>query len=110
MQIAELIYASGDAMKDIQTFAFDLPKDLKVSKNFTIEFCLPLSRQFIGQVREQKGSRKVIMRNVIEAKFDAILGPIALRIMKNKQIPMIDSDAFFFNIVFNQISRSLGPK
>ena len=30
VHIAELIYASGDAMKDVITFAFDLPKDLKV--------------------------------------------------------------------------------
>ena len=29
IHIGELIYASGDAMKDVQTFAFDLPKDPK---------------------------------------------------------------------------------
>merc|ERR1712222_254847 len=77
-------------MKDVITFAFDLPKDNKV--------------------RNEKGSRKVIMRNVVFAKFDAILAPMAVRIMKEKQIPLLDNDAFFLNILYNQISRSLGPK
>merc|ERR1712198_101089 len=57
-----------------------------------------------------KGSRKVIMRNVVFAKFDAILAPMAVKIMKEKQIPLLDNDAFFLNILYNQISRSLGPK
>merc|ERR1712060_1012628 len=73
IHIGELLFASGDAMKDVITFAFDLPKDNKV--------------------RNEKGSRKVIMRNVVFAKFDAILAPMAVKIMKEKQIP-----------------RSLGPK
>jgi len=90
VSIAELIFASGDAMKDVQTFAFDLPKDEKV--------------------REKLGSRKVLMRNVIQAKYDAILGPLATKIMKGKQLPFLDEDAFFLNILYNQISRSLGPK
>ena len=62
------------------------------------------------QVRNEKGSRKVIMRNVVFAKFDAILAPMAVKIMKEKQIPLLDNDAFFLNILYNQISRSLGPK
>merc|ERR1712147_334892 len=70
IHIGELLFASGDAMKDVITFAFDLPKDNKV--------------------RNEKGSRKVIMRN--------------------KQIPLLSNDAFFLNILYNQISRSLGPK
>merc|ERR1712198_672605 len=90
IHIGELIFASGDAMKDVITFAFDLPKDNKV--------------------RNEKGSRKVIMRNVVFAKFDAILAPMAVKIMKEKQIPLLDNDAFFLNILYNQISRSLGPK
>jgi len=90
IHIGELLFASGDAMKDVITFAFDLPKDNKV--------------------RNEKGSRKVIMRNVVFAKFDAILAPMAVKIMKEKQIPLLDNDAFFLNILYNQISRSLGPK
>merc|ERR1711994_253431 len=66
IHIGELLFASGDAMKDVITFAFDLPKDNKV--------------------RNEKGSRKVIMRNVVFAKFDAILAPMAVKIMKEKQI------------------------
>ena len=61
-------------------------------------------------MRNEKGSRKVIMRNVVFAKFDAILAPMAVRIMKEKQISLLDNDAFFLNILYNQISRSLGPK
>jgi len=90
IHIGELLFASGDAMKDVITFAFDLPKDNKV--------------------RNEKGSRKVIMRNVVFAKFDAILAPMAVKIMKEKQIPLLSNDAFFLNILYNQISRSLGPK
>ena len=61
-------------------------------------------------MRSEKGSRKVIMRNVVFAKYDAILAPMAVKIMKEKQLPMLSNDAFFLNILYNQISRSLGPK
>jgi hypothetical protein len=44
------------------------------------------------------------------AKVALILAPMAVKIMKEKQIPLLSNDAFFLNILYNQISRSLGPK
>ena len=78
---------------------------MKIDKNIFNKDSFPFL-----QVRNEKGSQKVIMRNVVFAKFDAILAPMAVKIMKEKQIPLLDNDAFFLNILYNQISRSLGPK
>ena len=43
IHIGELLFASGDAMKDVITFAFDLPKDNKVEQ---ISKVLNLSNNF----------------------------------------------------------------
>jgi len=91
INIAELVYASGSARKAIQAMAFDLPKDESLKKEF--------------------GTRKVLLRNVIEAKYDEIVSKVAEKVMKQKQLNqgMLDADAFFLYLLYKEISHSLGP-
>ena len=60
----ELI-SSGDAAHGVRTAAFNLPNDERV-------------------VRE-KGSKRVMLKNVQEAKFKSTLEPIAARVLQKKR-------------------------
>ena len=73
----------------MQTIAFNLPND--------------------ERVRKEKGAKKVMLRNLIAAKFKAILKPIATTLMKQKQLPLLSQEAFFNNVLFHELSHSLGP-
>ena len=73
----------------MQTIAFNLPND--------------------ERVRKEKGAKKVMLRNSIGAKFTSILTPIANILMKKKQLGLLSSEAFFNNVLFHELSHSLGP-
>ena len=73
----------------MQTIAFNLPND--------------------ERVRKEKGAKKVMLRNSIGAKFTSILTPIANTLMKKKQLGLLSSEAFFNNVLFHELSHSLGP-
>ena len=89
IRVVDLVFTSGDARKSVQTIAFNLPND--------------------ERVRKEKGAKKVLLRNVIQKKFDIILRPIAKRILHPAQQPHLSSDAFFNQVLFHELSHSLGP-
>merc|ERR1712106_1284133 len=86
IRVVDLVYSSGKA---VQTLAFNLPND--------------------ERVRKEKGAKKVMLRNNIINKFNKILTPIANKLMKEKQMSFLDQDAFFNNVLFHELSHSLGP-
>jgi hypothetical protein len=89
ISVVDLIYASGEASVGIQTIAFALPND-------------PL-------VRETEGSKKVMLRNVIRAKFDTNLKPIAAAVLVPEQAERIGFEPYFTRILVHELSHGLGP-
>ncbi|HSP15416.1 MAG TPA: peptidase [Thermoanaerobaculia bacterium] len=89
IRVVQEIYTAGDARRGVQTAAFNLPND---------EF-----------VREKKGSKKVLLKNVINAKYTQSGKPIALRVLDESQLPLLNFDAFFNQILFHELSHGLGP-
>jgi hypothetical protein len=89
IRVVDLVFTSGDARKSVQTIAFNLPND--------------------ERVRKEKGAKKVLLRNVIQKKFDLILKPIGKNIIDASQIKHLSSDAFFNQVLFHELSHSLGP-
>ncbi|MSP24405.1 MAG: hypothetical protein EXR75_04430 [Myxococcales bacterium] len=89
IRVVDLVYASGDARRGIMTIAFNLPND--------------------ERVRKEKGAKKVLLRNVIETKFAAIMRPIGERILTPEQLPLLTAEAFFNEVLFHELSHSLGP-
>jgi hypothetical protein len=89
IRVVDLVFASGEARKSVQTIAFNLPND--------------------ERVRKEKGAKKVLLRNAIETKFDAIMRPIAERIMHADDLPLLSAKAFFYEVLFHELSHSLGP-
>ncbi|HOJ63867.1 MAG TPA: hypothetical protein PLE45_05550 [Spirochaetota bacterium] len=88
IKIVDLIYSSGDARGPFQTIAFNLPNSQKIKKEF--------------------GSKKVLLYNIIEAKFNNILMPIARRVLTEKEILRLSFPANFNLILFHEISHELG--
>jgi len=87
--VTQLIYSAGDTRAGVQTLAFNLPND--------------------EVVREQKGSKKVMLKNISHAKFDAILKPIAERAVLKQQREFVTFDAYFNHTLMHEVSHGLGP-
>jgi hypothetical protein len=73
----------------VQTTAFNLPND--------------------PRVHEQKGSKKVMLRNVSRAKFDRILSPIASRVLGPALAADVAFQPWFTNVVMHELAHGLGP-
>jgi len=84
------IYYAGDANAGAKTIADNLPND--------------------EQVQLQKGTRRLQMENVIHAKFDKIMLPVAQELIAPDQLKYVTFDAFFQNTMFHEVSHGLGIK
>jgi hypothetical protein len=83
------IYAAGETRAGIQTIAFNLPND--------------------PRVREGEGSKKVMLRNVIDAKFEKILKPLAQQVLVPEQAERISVDPYFTRVLMHELAHGLGP-
>jgi len=84
------VYYAGQANAGAKTIAINLPND--------------------EQVQLQKGTRRLQLENVMRAKFDKILIPIAEVLVDSAQLGQIDFDAFFENTMFHEVAHGLGIK
>jgi hypothetical protein len=89
IRVVQEIYTAGDARRGVQTSAFNLPND--------------------EAVREMKGSKKVLLKNVMDAKFKQSGQPIAQRVLEPSLRPLISFDAYFNHTLFHELSHGLGP-
>ncbi|MFN2100320.1 dipeptidyl-peptidase 3 family protein [Altererythrobacter sp. MF3-039] len=87
--VADQVQGGGDNIPGTQTIAFNLPND--------------------ERVREAKGAKKVILANVLGAKFDRILDPIADVVLKPDQAELVVKKYMSNNTLFHELSHSLGP-
>jgi hypothetical protein len=89
IRVVDLVFTSGEARESVQTIAFNLPND--------------------EVVRKEKGAKKVLLRNLIETKFDRIMRPLAERLVDPSQLALLSSESFFDETLFHELSHSLGP-
>jgi hypothetical protein len=89
IRVVDEVYSAGDTRAGIQTIAFNLPND--------------------ERVREAKGSKKVLLRNVMKAKFDQILLPIAQTLVAEDQLGDLTAESFFLHTLWHEMSHGLGP-
>jgi hypothetical protein len=83
------IFAAGDANRGVQTAAFNLPNDERV-------------------VRE-KGTKRVMLKNVQDAKFKMVLLPISKVALSVADQARVSFDAFFTHILMHELMHGLGP-
>jgi len=86
----DVLYYAGEANTGGKTIAINLPND--------------------EVVQLQKGTRRLQLKNVMKAKFDKILVPIADMIITPEQRKHIKFDAFFANTMFHEVAHGLGIK
>jgi len=87
--VADQVRGGGDNVPGVQTIAFNLPND--------------------ERVREAKGAKKVILRNVLGAKYERILKPMASLILVPGQAGNVTQRYMFMETLFHELSHSLGP-
>jgi hypothetical protein len=89
MRVVDEIFSAGDGAHGIQTAAYNLPND--------------------DRVVQQKGSKRVMLKNIQEAKFRIILLPIARRMLSKSSMLDVNFDSFFSHIVAHELMHGLGP-
>jgi len=86
----DVVYYAGHSNAGSKTIAINLPND--------------------EDVQLQKGTRRLQLKNAMQAKFDKILEPIADVLVDESQRHHITFDAFFANTMFHEVAHGLGVK
>ena len=89
IRVVNVVFTAGDANRGVQTAAFNLPNDERV-------------------IRE-KGSKRVMLKNVQEAKFRMVLSPISKVALAAGDQGRVSFDAFFTHILMHELMHGLGP-
>ncbi|WP_421133588.1 dipeptidyl-peptidase 3 family protein [Alteromonas sp. A079] len=86
----DVVYYAGHSNAGSKTIAINLPND--------------------ERVQLEKGTRRLQLKNAMQAKFDNILVPIADTLIAPEQRKHITFDAFFANTMFHEVAHGLGIK
>jgi len=86
----DVIYYAGHSNAGSKTIAINLPND--------------------EEVQLAKGTRRLQLKNAMQAKFDKILEPIAGVLVDDSQRQHVTFDAFFANTMFHEVAHGLGIK
>lgn len=84
------IYYAGQANAGVKVIALNLPFD--------------------NRVQEDKGSKTILLENIIEAKFNSIIAPAGYVLLFDGQSGTVNRDAFFSNVACREIAHGLGVK
>ncbi|WP_394176372.1 dipeptidyl-peptidase 3 family protein [Thalassotalea litorea] len=86
----DVIYYAGHSNAGGKTIAINLPND--------------------EEVQLQKGTRRLQLKNAMQAKFDAIMLPISEQLIAEEDRNHITFNAFFANTMFHEVAHGLGIK
>jgi hypothetical protein len=89
IRVVNQIFAAGDGDHGVQTAAYNLPNDERVV--------------------HEKGSKRVMLKNVQEAKFKSTLEPISKTVLSRSAQPSLNFDSFFTHILAHEMSHGIGP-
>jgi Peptidase family M49 len=89
LRVVNEVFSAGDGAHGVQTAAYNLPNDDKVV--------------------QQKGSKRVMLKNVQEAKFKSTLMPISKIVLTPAAQKDLSFELFFTHIVAHELCHGLGP-
>ncbi len=89
IRVVNEVFSSGEGNSGVQTAAFNLPNDERVVK--------------------EKGSKRIMLKNVQDAKFNKTLIPISRVVLAQSQQRLLAFDAFFTHILTHELMHGLGP-
>jgi len=89
IRVVNQVFSAGDGNHGVQTAAYNLPND--------------------DRVIQQKGSKRVMLKNVQEAKFRSVLQPIAVEVLPAADRQYLDFESFFTHILAHELTHGIGP-
>jgi hypothetical protein len=89
MVVVNQVYGAGDGNMGVQTAAYNLPNDERIIS--------------------QRGSKRIMLKNVQQAKFKSTLTPISRLVLRKADQKDVDFDSFFTHILAHEITHGLGP-
>jgi hypothetical protein len=89
IRVVNEVFAAGDGNHGIATAAYNLPND--------------------DRVVQQKGSKRILLRNIQQAKFEKTLVPISKILLSAQDRRNVDFDSFFTWILAHELTHGLGP-
>jgi hypothetical protein len=90
IRVVNQVLATGDGAHGVRTAAFNLPNDERIVKKM--------------------GSKRVMLKNVQEAKFSKTLEPIAKRVLAPADRGDLSFNAFFTHILAHEMTHGIGPQ
>jgi hypothetical protein len=89
IRVVNELFAAGDGRRGVTTAAFNLPNDERILR--------------------EKGAKRVMLKNVQEAKFKKVLLPISRVAVAPADGRRVSFDAFFTHILMHEMVHGLGP-
>jgi hypothetical protein len=90
IRVVNVVYNAGDGNHAVQTAAFNLPNDERVVS--------------------ARGSKRTLLKNFQQAKFDKVLVPIAGVALAPAERPLVQFEPFFTHILMHELMHGLGPQ
>lgn len=90
IRVVNVVFSSGEGNSGVQTAAFNLPNDERVVT--------------------EKGSKRVLLKNIQQAKFAKTLQPISLQVLDRTAQRDLSFEAFFTHILAHELMHGLGPQ
>jgi hypothetical protein len=90
MRVVNVVFAAGDGNRGVQTAAYNLPNDERIVN--------------------EMGSKRMMLKNFQQAKFDQALLPISKLALTPADQPYVSFDAFFTHILMHEVMHGLGPQ
>lgn len=89
IKVVQELFSGGDTKAGVQTTAFNLPND--------------------ERVREAKGSKKVMLKNIARAKYEKCWIPIVNTVLAPRPLAAVEFDSYFNHVLMHEVSHGLGP-
>jgi hypothetical protein len=89
ISVVNVVFNSGDGNRGVQTAAYNLPNDESIT--------------------QKMGSKRVMLKNVQEAKFAKCLVPLARKALGKADQANVSFDAYFTFILMHELMHGLGP-
>jgi len=89
IRVVDVLHMGGQARSGVLTAAYNLPNDERVTR--------------------EKGNKRVMLKNIQEAKFKNVLLPISRIAVDPAQVPHVSFESFFTHILAHELVHGLGP-
>jgi len=89
VKVVREVFCAGDTKAGVQTTAFILPND--------------------ERVRAAKGSKKVMLKNIAETKFNKLYMPLAKIVLDESMLSLVSFERWFIHILMHEMMHGLGP-